>query len=127
MIISTNYNHNISFPIIELVDRYIISELKFEKTGANINEYNFYKKQMLALDILLIHSHLSDLKKIHQQIWELEYLLKSGHEEQLELAEIGRRAIEIRNLNRKRIQLKNLMADILNDPVKEIKQEHLSE
>ena len=39
----------------------------------------------------------------------------------------GRRAILIRNWNNKRIAIKNSLAEILNCPVREIKQDHLSE
>jgi hypothetical protein len=57
----------------------------------------------------------------------LEWELKTGQEEKLELAEIGRRAIAIRNMNNKRIAFKNTIAEKLNDPVREIKQDHLSD
>ena len=33
----------IIFPVIELVDRYSIAKLKFDKTGANAAELEFYK------------------------------------------------------------------------------------
>jgi hypothetical protein len=117
------------FPIIELVDRYVIAKLKFDKTqGANVDELDFYSAQMESLDMSLIESELTQLYNIHKAIWSLEAELKSGREHELELAEIGHRAIEIRNFNHQRIALKNLMADKLGkDLVHEIKREHLSE
>jgi hypothetical protein len=36
--------------------------------------------------------------------------------------EIGRRALEIRDYNNKRVMFKNLIAEKLNDPIREIKQ-----
>ena len=48
-------------------------------------------------------------------------------EDQLELAEIGRRAIEIRDWNNKRVKLKNTIAEKLGCVVREIKKDHASE
>ena len=76
------------FPTIELYDRLAIAELKWEKTGANKEELEWYQSQ---------------------------------------LTEIGRRAIAIRDMNNKRIAFKNTIAEKLNDPVREVKQDHLSE
>jgi hypothetical protein len=64
---------------------------------------------------------------IHHAIWDLEWQLKSGVEQMLSLAEIGRRAIAIRDFNNKRIAYKNSVASILGHPVKEIKQDHLAD
>ena len=93
------------FPVVELVDRFVIAHLKFDRTQANQEELDWYTNQ----------------------IWELESELKSGTEHKLSLEEIGRRAIEIRNWNKKRITLKNSMAEKLNCSVREIKQDHLSQ
>lgn len=118
---------NIVFPVVELVDRLTIARLKFEKTGANLAELEFYEQQACQLDLTVIDTEIAQLSDIHQQIWQLEYLIKLGHEDQLSLEEIGRRAIEIRNLNNVRIKLKNRMAELLQDAVREIKQDHLSQ
>jgi len=115
------------FPIIELVDRYAIAQLKFDRTQANQEELDFYNKQIVAIDITKIRAELDELYTIHQFIWDLESELKSGVEDQLSLDEIGQRAIEIRNWNNKRIKLKNAIADKLGSNVKEIKQDHLSQ
>lgn len=115
------------FPIIELVDRYSIACLKYDKTQANKEELDFYIQQLADYDIVNIQSELEELYDIHQQIWNLEYQLKSNRENELELDEIGRRAIAIRNLNNKRIKLKNTMAEKLGCTVREIKKDHLSE
>jgi hypothetical protein len=115
------------FPIIELIDRLAIAEVKFQRTRANEQELLWYKDQALYIDINKIVNEYEDLKRIHNEIWNLEAELKSGREAELALEEIGRRAIAIRNHNNKRVALKNIMAEKLNCPVREIKKEHLSE
>lgn len=115
------------FPVIELVDRYCIAKLKFNKTSANLAELKFYTQQLEKYDLSLINQSLDELYTIHQSIWDLESALKSGQEQSLPLEEIGRRAIEIRNLNNLRISLKNQIAEQLGCTVREIKQNHLSE
>ena len=115
------------FPVIELVDRYTIACLKYDKTHANKEELDFYKEQLVNHNIDLIQVEIDQLYQIHAQIWQLESQLKSGKEQELSLAEIGRRAIDIRDFNNKRIKLKNLVAEKLGCVVREIKQDHLSE
>lgn len=113
------------FPAIELYDRLAIAEVKWEKTQANQEELAWYQQHCsVSSDIRELYE---DLKNIHRQIWALESELKSGREQELALEEIGRRAIAIRDLNNNRINLKNTIAERLNDPVREIKQDHLSE
>lgn len=115
------------FPVVELVDRYSIACLKYDKTQANKEEVEFYKNQLSNYDISAIHSEIAELYSIHQQIWNLESQLKSGKEHELPLDELGRRAIAIRNLNNKRIKLKNIAAEKLGCVIREIKKDHLSE
>jgi hypothetical protein len=115
------------FPVIELVDRYAIAKLKFFKTNANQEEVDFYKDQLSYYDLDLVSEEMTMLYDIHSKIWNLEKELKSGVEDQLELAEIGRRAIEIRDWNNKRVKLKNTIAEKLGCVVREIKKDHASE
>ena len=115
------------FPIIELVDRLAIAEIKFKRTKANEEELLWYMNQALRIDLSLIVEEYEQLKEIHNEIWELEGLLKTGRESELSLEEIGRRAIAIRAHNNKRVALKNSMAEKLNCHVREIKKDHLSE
>lgn len=115
------------FPIIELVDRYTIAKLKFDKTRANQEELDFYWTQLQNYDVSAISNQLQELYNVHREIWGLESELKSGREHLLTLEEIGRRAIEIRNWNHKRIELKNSMAKQLGQNVFEIKRDHISE
>jgi hypothetical protein len=115
------------FPVIELVDRYAIAQLKFDKTKANKLELEFYANQLESFDLTQIRDELTELYNIHSRIWNLESELKTGREAELPLEEIGRRAIAIRDHNNKRIALKNIMAEKLECDVREIKKDHLSE
>ena len=116
------------FPVIELIDRLAIAEVKFKRTaGGNKEELEWYLGQSSRFNLTPVAGLYNDLVRIHNEIWELEGLLKTGREAELSLEEIGRRAIAIRDHNNKRVALKNLMAEKLNCPVREIKQDHLSE
>jgi hypothetical protein len=116
------------FPIIELVDRYTIARVKYDKTsGANAAELDFYSAQIAKLDVELIQAELLALEDIHRRIWAMEDDFKKCRIDGADLAEIGQRALDIRDLNNYRVQYKNSIADKLNDPVKEIKQDHTSE
>ena len=117
-----------SFPVIELVDRYTIARVKYDKTnGANAAELDFYSAQIAKLDVQLIQAELSVLEDIHRRIWALEDDFKKCRIDGADLSEIGQRALDIRDLNNYRVQYKNSIADKLNDPVREIKQDHISE
>lgn len=117
----------IKFPVIELIDRLAIADVKFKRTGANQEELTWYMNQATEFDLSLIEDLYVNLVEIHNQIWNLEAELKSGCEDQLPLEEIGRRAIAIRNHNNQRIALKNAIAERLGCGVREIKQDHLSQ
>jgi hypothetical protein len=118
----------ILFPVIELIDRLAIADIKFKRTGgANAEELTWYMNQAVVYDIEKIQDLYIDLMAIHNQIWELEAELKTGRESELPLEEIGRRAIAIRDHNNKRIAIKNAIAERLGCDVREIKQDHLSE
>jgi hypothetical protein len=117
-----------SFPVIELVDRYTIARVKYDKTrGSNTAELDFYSAQIAKLDVQLIQAELSALEDIHRRIWAMEDDFKKCRIDGADLAEIGKRALDIRDLNNYRVQYKNSIADKLNDPVREIKQDHTSE
>ena len=116
------------FPVFELVDRYTIAMLKYNKTQANLPELDFYCEQLSIYNLTDIDAEIVQLYNIHSNIWALEAELKSGLEAQLPLEEIGRRAIEIRNWNNQRVALKNTMAAKLGQGhVIEIKRDHISE
>jgi hypothetical protein len=117
-----------NFPVIELVDRYTIACVKYDKTnGANAAELEFYKKQIDQLDYESIKPELLELENIHRRIWAMEDDFKKCRLDGVDLAEIGRRALAIRDINNHRVKYKNLIAERLNDPVREIKQDHISQ
>lgn len=116
------------FPVIELVDRYTIARVKYDKTaGANQAELDFYQREISKLNVELIEDELVELENIHRRIWAMEDDFKKCRVDGMDLAEIGRRALEIRDINNHRVQYKNSMALKCNDAVREIKQDHTSE
>lgn len=116
------------FPVIELVDRYTIARVKYNKTnGANAAELDFYTKQINKLDKKQIQYELDQLESIHRQIWDLEDDFKKCRIDGVELSEIGRRALEIRDINNHRVKYKNSIAEKLGDAIREIKKDHTSE
>jgi hypothetical protein len=122
-------------PVLELIDRLCIARIKFERTqGANQAELDWYEQryqqliETLDADQRAILDHnIAEITVIHNQIWDLEWQLKSGVEHLLPLDEIGRRAIAIRNWNNKRITYKNSIAALFSLEMREIKTDHLSD
>lgn len=111
------------FPVIELVDRYTIACVKFEKTnGANRDELDFYTEQMKEINKALIDKELNELMQIHRDIWAMEDDFKKCRIDGASLEAIGQRALDIRDLNNYRVSLKNKIADTVGDAVREIKQ-----
>lgn len=115
-----------TFPVTELIDRYLIAEIKNEKGGKNQEELEFYAHQIKIYNLDLVKDLMQELKAIHLGIWDLEKELKTGTEQNLPLEEIGRRAIAIRNKNAERVKIKNSIAFELDCSVKEFKLDHLS-
>ena len=110
------------FPVIELVDRYCIAKLKFNNIGNNKEELDFYTEQLHDIDFELIQEELDKLYDVHARVWELEDDFKKYRVEKLyDLAEVGRRALACRDIMEERYVLKNVIADKLEDPVKERK------
>ena len=115
-----------TFPVTELIDRYIIAVIKNEKGGDNQNELEFYAHQIKIYNLDTVEHLIAELKNIHLGIWDLEKELKTGTEQDLPLEEIGRRAIAIRDKNSQRVKIKNTIASALGCSVKEFKIDHLS-
>ena len=111
------------FPTIELVDRYAIAVVKFEKTdGANQEELDFYLAEIKEINLNPHNPKLVELIEHHKYVWSLEDDFKKGRIDALPLEEIGQRAIHIRDVGYRRQELKNSLAELVNDPVREIKQ-----
>jgi TolA-binding protein len=116
------------FPVVELVDRYTIAQVKHERThGANQAELDFYSEQIQELDTVQIQPLLDQLTQIHRRIWNLEDDFKKYRETNYSLEEIGRRSLAIRDLNQHRVAYKNQIAAAVGCAVREIKQDHASE
>lgn len=110
------------FPVMELVDRYTIAQVKHARTGGeNQAELDFYEKQMSKIDKILIWDELQAFKVLHDKIWTLEDDFKKCRIDGTSLEEIGKRALEIRDYNIFRVQLKNTVAEKLKDNVREVK------
>ena len=50
------------FPVIELVDRLAIAEIKWQRTQANREELEWYQQQMAQLDVSLVAHELQRLQ-----------------------------------------------------------------
>lgn len=124
----------IPMPIHELCDRLTIVTLKLDRLPESEIDKNELRKQhayyMEGIDkenSELMHL-LALLKTYNGMIWDLEYDLRKGLDEELGLEEIGRRAIEIRNINRFRVDVKNKISELMNQhEFKDCKMNHLSE
>ena len=116
-------------PVLELIDRLCIARVKHARThGANQVERDWYEAEFAKLpQSAELDYNIDAMTAIHNAIWELEWELKSGVEQDLSLEEIGRRAIRIRDYNNKRISFKNSIASLLGSEVREFKHDHLSE
>lgn len=115
------------FPVIEIVDRYTIAVVKYEKTqGANQEELDFYIEQMQEVNLDLQHQLIVELIDHHRYVWSLEDDFKKNRIDGLPLDEIGQRALHIRDIGHKRVTIKNTLAELLNDPVREIKRDHIT-
>lgn len=122
-------------PELELIDRLCIARVKFERTsGGNQDELDWYEnhyqeliQNLLPEQLIQLQNDISEITKIHNKIWDLEWQLKSGVEHLLDLEEIGRRAIAIRDWNNKRITYKNSIAQLFGLKLREIKTDHLSD
>ncbi len=116
-------------PIAEIIDRYTIVSLKFEKIGPQfVEEYKAYKKEIDDMDkTFLVRGWISNLLRINRRIWDLEAQLRQGEDEALGLEEIGRRAIAIRNKNRERVAIKNEISSSTGTGFVDGKMDHVSE
>ena len=122
-------------PELELIDRLCIARVKYQRTtGGNQAELDWYEARYQELLARLTESqqqtldhNIAEITRIHNQIWDLEWQLKSGVEHLLALDEIGRRAIAIRDWNNRRITYKNSIAELFGLELREIKTDHLSD
>ena len=113
-------------PISEIVDRYTIALLKYQKLGEDMEkEIKLYQDEMRSYPG--IEHYQVKLFEINSRIWELEAALRSGKENELLLALVGETAIQIRNINRERVAVKNEIVEKYGEGFKDVKVNHCSE
>lgn len=123
----------IAMPISELCDRLTIAQLKLERLSDDeINKKELqkqieYYESGVDMDRPRLVSLVIDLHKINGQMWDAEYAIRKGLDNDLGLEEIGRRALKIRDLNRVRVSVKNEITEIVGQPeFKDCKMNHAS-
>ena len=111
------------FPVVELVDRYAIAQVKFENlNGTNADEVEFYRKQLEEeYNLESVQALIIGLVALHKQIWAVEDDFKKLKIDNQPLEEIGRRALFVRDLNNSRVAFKNQIAQRLGSCIKEHK------
>ena len=123
----------IAMPIAELCDRLTIAQLKLERLSDDeINkselqkQIEYYESGVDTKNKTLV-ALILDLHVINGKMWDAEYAIRKGLDEDLGLEEIGRRALKIRDLNRVRVQIKNNITDVVGQPeFKDCKMNHAS-
>tara|TARA_R110000751_G_scaffold1985_5_gene7611 strand:+ start:27819 stop:28208 length:390 start_codon:yes stop_codon:yes gene_type:complete len=123
----------IAMPVSELCDRLTIAQLKLERLSDDeINKKELqkqieYYESGVDMDRPRLVSLVIDLHKINGQMWDAEYAIRKGLDNDLGLEEIGRRALKIRDLNRVRVSVKNEITEIVGQPeFKDCKMNHAS-
>lgn len=111
-------------PLSELIDRYTILKLKSERTDLDVlDQLALYKNEIPEN----LNAYVDQLYDINGKCWDLEAAIRQGKEEELGLAEVGRRTIILRDMNKIRVKIKNDITEITGQGIKEIKRNHASE
>jgi len=114
-------------PIPEVADRYTIALLKIERLGSDEIDIDDMRKQIdyyregLKLEDPELAQLVENLYEINGEMWNAEYAIRKGQDENLGLEEIGRRALLIRDLNRRRMKVKNDIVELTGDGFKDCK------
>lgn len=121
----------VRMPTFEVLDRYSIWKLKYERIGGEEVEdafiYHLSEVCKINRRFPTLKSCTDELYNLNAQIWDLEADLRKGQEGELGLEEVGRRALKIRDINKLRITVKNKIIDITGEGYKDIKINHCSE
>lgn len=118
-------------PLPEVADRWAIATLKLERLPADQSEPGELQRQIdyyaagLDFNDATLVALVERLREINGLIWDAEYAIRLGEDQQLGHAEIGRRALKIRDLNRDRIAVKNSIAEH-GGGFKDVKMNHAS-
>jgi len=123
----------IAMPISELCDRLTIAQLKKERLSdeeinkAELQKQIEYYESGVDMGRPRLVSLVIDLHEINGQMWDAEYAIRKGLDDDLGLEEIGRRALKIRDLNRVRVSVKNEITEIVGQPeFRDCKMNHAS-
>ena len=123
-------------PLPEALEKIAILTLKLERLPGDEErpyvkrEHDFYTAviDLYRLEGVAVDERwLQDLVAINGRIWDVEASIRQGHDAELGLEEIGRRALKIRTINKERIEYKNKVARELGMDFFEIKIDHASE
>ena len=112
----------VAMPICELCDRLTIAKLKFERLPDNELDKAGLVKQIeyyaAGVDWTIpgLSELVAQLLTINGEMWDAEWAIRKGLDDDLGLDEIGRRALRIRDLNRTRVAVKNHITKIVNQP-----------
>lgn len=116
----------------DIVDRYSIALLKWERTKAptakdevRYMEYGFLELRK-RFPWALWTEMLGLIKEVNGHIWDLESEMRQGKLDG-DLVETGRRAILIRKFNGVRVRVKNLVNLMTGEGVQDVKIDHLSQ
>ena len=116
----------------DILDRYSIARLKFERIGVEENkkEYDAFSPEVKKLQekylSIPIEMFAELLYKINAMIWDLEADLRQGKLDGA-LSEVGRRAIGIREHNTLRVHVKNILNTCVQEGFIDVKKQHISE
>lgn len=117
----------IPMPLPEVADRYTIAKLKRERLGADqadpaeLERQVGYYAEGLDLSDDSLAALVEELYGINGRMWDAEYAIRNGQDEELGLEEIGRRALHIRDLNRERMAIKNRITELTGSGFREVK------
>jgi hypothetical protein len=124
-------------PLPEAIDKYSILKLKMERLPKDDRlavverELNYYKAVIDAYrhedGIDVKQEWVDALYDVNGRCWDLEAAIRQGRDDELGLAEIGRRTILLRDMNKERIAAKNRIAEETGMDFFEIKVDHASE
>lgn len=120
----------------DLADRFTINTRKkrLKPEGVTQKELDSLLEAMFKIVLLLklelqkqFFSDLVQLTDINNAVWEKEFKIKEGKDNELDLAVIGGRALFVRDLNQERIAIKNRMNSYSATGFSEVKVGHTTE
>lgn len=107
---------SVPMPMSELCDRLTIVRLKQQRlTSAqadhrDLNAQIAYYMQGIDCSDFVLNDLVHKLEKVNGKMWDAEYNIRRGLDDDAPMEEIGRRALVIRELNLERIAVKNQIA-----------------